>query len=75
MKHYFILSFDAETNTWDWDTDQEEVAFPDGTVYNEETNEWTIAYLGDGEYIDNEDEVSSQMYRHIRLMNQEPVQG
>ena len=75
MKHYFSLSFDAETNTWDWDTDQEEVAFPDGTVYNSETNEWTIAYLGDGEYIDNEDEVSSQMYCHIRLMNQELLQG
>ena len=58
MKHYFILCFDAETNTWDWDTDQEEVAFPNGTVYDEETNTWTSAYLGDGEYIDNEDEVS-----------------
>lgn len=71
MKHYFIISFDAETNTWEWDTEQEEVAFPDGTVHNEDTNEWCIAYLGDGEYIDNEDDLSMQMSTHLRYMNEE----
>ena len=71
MKHYFIISFDAKDNTWEWDTEQEEVAFPDGTVYDEDKEEWTIAYLGDGEYIDNEDELSEQLGKHLRLMNGE----
>lgn len=71
MKHYFIISFDAKDNTWEWDTEQEEVAFPEGTVYDEDKEEWTIAYLGDGEYIDNEDELSEQLGTHIRLMNGE----
>lgn len=71
MKHYFILSFDAETNEWEWDTDQEEHAFRDGTVWNPETEEWTIAYIGDGEYIDDEDVLSEQMSKHIALMNEE----
>lgn len=70
MKHYFIISFEAETNTWDWDTEQEELSFPDGTVVDE-NNEWTTAYLGDGEYIDNEDELSSLLYSHIKQMNKE----
>ena len=71
MKHYFIISFDAKDNSWEWDTAQEEVAFPDGTVWDEDKEEWTIAYLGDGEYIDNEDELSEQLGTHIRLMNGE----
>jgi hypothetical protein len=71
MKHYFIISFDAKDNSWEWDTEQEEVAFPDGTVWDEDKEEWTIAYLGDGEYIDNEDELSEQLGTHIRLMNGE----
>jgi hypothetical protein len=71
MKHYFIISFDAKDNSWEWDTEQEQVAFPDGTVWDEDNKEWTIAYLGDGEYIDNEDELSEQLGTHIRLMNGE----
>jgi hypothetical protein len=71
MKHYFIISFDAKDNTWEWDTEQEQVAFSDGTVWDEDKEEWTIAYLGDGEYIDNEDELSEQLGKHLRLMNGE----
>lgn len=71
MKHYFIISFDSKTNTWEWDTEQEEVSFDGGTVYNENTNTWCTAYIGDGEYIDNEDELSDQMSKHLRYMNEE----
>ena len=71
MKHYFIISFDAETNHWEWDTEQEECQFTEGTCYDQDKEEWTIAYLGDGEYVDNEDELSAQMSAHLEMMNKE----
>lgn len=70
-KHYFVVSFDAKDNTWDWDTEQENICFPDGTVYDSDNNRWTIAHLGDGEYINNEDELSSMLYQHIKQLNKE----
>ena len=71
MKHYFIISFDAATNEWEWDTEQEETSLTDGTCFDPETKKWVSAYLGDGEYVDNEDELSEQMCRHIKTMNEE----
>ena len=67
--HYFVVSYDSSTNKWQWDTNAEEAHFSDGTVKHNDTYEWSIAYLGDGEYIDNEDELSSQLSNAIELMN------
>jgi hypothetical protein len=71
MKHYFIISFDSETNAWEWDTEQEEISLTDGTCFDPEAKKWVSAYIGDGEYIDNEDELSEQMCKHVRMMNEE----
>jgi hypothetical protein len=72
MKHYFIISFDAATNSWEWDTEQESILFTEGTCVDEETGQWfPTAHIGGGEYIDNEDELSEQMSRHLRIMNEE----
>ena len=71
MKHYFIISFDASTNEWEWDTEQEEASLTDGTCFDEETGKWVSAYLGDGEYVDDEDELSEQMSKHLKMMNEE----
>jgi hypothetical protein len=71
MKHYFIVCFDAESNTWDWDTEQEEASLTDGTCFDEKSGEWVYAYLGDGEYIDDEDLLSEQLCSHLRMMNNE----
>jgi len=71
MKHYFIISFDSATNEWEWDTEQEEVSLTEGTCFNPETEEWMSAYLGDGEYVDDEDLLSEQMCEHIKMMNED----
>jgi len=71
MKHYFIISFDSATNEWEWDTEQEEESLTNGTCFDPETGKWVYAYLGDGEYVDNEDELSEQMSKHLKSMNQE----
>lgn len=71
MKHYFIISFDSATNEWEWDTEQEEESLTDGTCFDPVTGKWMSAYLGDGEYVDNEDELSEQMSKHLRYMNEE----
>lgn len=67
--HYFVVSYDSSTNKWEWDTNAEEAHFSDGTVKHNDTYEWSVAYLGDGEYIDNEDELSSLLSNAIYLMN------
>lgn len=67
--HYFVVSYNSATSKWEWDTEAEELHFHEGTVVHNETNEWGYAYLGDGEYIDNEDELSSQLGNAIDLLN------
>ena len=71
VKHYFIIAFDDEMNTWDWDTEQEEGAFPEGTVVDEETNDWFSPYLGDGEYIETEERLAKQLNKYLELMSEE----
>ena len=68
--HYFVVSFNSKDNTWQWDTEAEELQFPDGTVVHNESNEWGYAYLGDGEYIDNEDELSEALGKAIKILNE-----
>jgi hypothetical protein len=70
-KHYFVIAYDTQTNLWSWDTDQEELRFDDGTIYDETTKEWSSGYLGDGEYEEHEPELAQILQTNIRAMNGE----
>lgn len=68
-QHHFVISYDTETKLWSWDVDQEELRFDDGTIYNKETGEWSSGYLGDGQYEEQDGELSSILQTNIRAMN------
>ena len=62
-KHHFVLTFDAKTKEWSWDTETETVKFPDGTIWDEVKQEWYRGYMGDGGY-DPVDEVIAEYFPH-----------
>ena len=57
-KHHFLVMFDSETKTWEWDAETETAKFPDGTIWDEEKQEWYSGYLGDGGYDPIDDKIS-----------------
>lgn len=70
-QHHFVIAYDTETKLWSWDTDQEELRFDDGTIYNEQTKEWSSGYLGDGEYDESDSDLATILQTNIRAMNGE----
>lgn len=56
-KHHFILMFDSESKTWEWDAETESAKFPDGTIWDEHKQEWYSGYLGDGGYDPIDDKI------------------
>lgn len=69
MKEYhFIISY-SELNGWIVDVDSEETKFPDGTIYNNELQQWEFAYLGDGRFNGIEEELMSQLSEKINELN------
>lgn len=69
IEHHFILKFSNE-NGWEWDTETEEALYLNGTVWNSETKEWFNGYLGEGEYLDNDDTIGETLGKAIQLMNE-----
>lgn len=67
-EHIFVIKYTNE-NGWEWDVDTETVHFDNGTIYDTETEEWVPAHAGEGEYIDNDDEVSDTLGAMLRLAN------
>jgi hypothetical protein len=57
-KHHFLVMFDSETKTWEWDAETETAKFPDGTIWDDEKQEWYSGYLGDGGYDPIDDKIS-----------------
>ena len=57
-KHHFLVMFDSETKTWEWDAETESAKFPDGTIWDDEKQEWYSGYLGDGGYDPIDDKIS-----------------
>jgi hypothetical protein len=68
-QHHFVVSFDESTGKWTWDTDAEEARFEDGTIYNQDTNEWSSGYLGNGEYEPAEDNLVEQLKHALWCIN------
>ena len=59
-QHHFVISYN-ENSGWGIETELEEIVFSDGTVFNHDTTQWENSYLGDGEYNDNNDEITGTL--------------
>ena len=67
--HYFIVSYDTDNGEWDIDTDAETKFLNNETVYDTKTGQWETAYLGDGEYNDNDDDIAGKLYMALKQLN------
>ena len=67
--HYFIVSYDTDTGEWDIDNDAETSLLDNKTVYDNNTGQWETAYLGDGEYNDNDDDIAGKLYMALKQLN------
>lgn len=67
-EHHFIVSYSKE-NGWIIDLGSEQVRYPDGTIFNYDTSEWELSYIGDGEYNDNNDEITGTLGKALKQLN------
>lgn len=67
--HHYVIMFDEESNKWSVDIDGEEVAFPNGTIYNAETRSWEYGYAGDGNFVGREQELTEQLSQQLDKWN------
>jgi hypothetical protein len=68
IEHTFVIKYSNEGG-WEWDTDTEAAHFTDGTIYDTEAGEWQPAHLGEGEYVDNDDEIGEQLASILQIAN------
>ena len=68
MYHYVVM-FDESTSKWSIDVDGEEVAFPNGTIYNPTTRGWEYGYAGDGNFVGIEQKLSEQLSQMLDKWN------
>jgi hypothetical protein len=61
--------FDDETKEWDFDIDSEEIAFSNGTIYNNKTKGWEYGHAGNGKYVGMEDKLSTQLTQQLDKWN------
>ena len=68
IEHHFIITYSKEGG-WNWDTDSEAARYSDGTVWNGKEGEWQSGYLGEGEYLDDDDLVGEQLGAILEVAN------
>ena len=68
-EHHYVVSWN-EKSGWSINVELEESAFPDGTIYDHETHEWSNAYKGEGEWQDNEQELTEELQSILDLHNE-----
>jgi hypothetical protein len=71
MQHHYVIMFDDVTNEWIHDTETEEDVFSDGTAYDSKAKEWISPHIGDGVFIDNEEELCAKVSVMINQLNEE----
>lgn len=69
IEHIFVIKYTNEGG-WEWDVDTESARFDDGTIYYTDTEDWVPAHLGEGEYVDNDDDVSDQLSAILQIANE-----
>ena len=67
--YYYIIKWNEEEGWQISPTEEDE--FPNGTIFNHKTKEWEQAYLGDGKFNGQEDELATQLSRKLYEMNGE----
>ena len=68
IEHTFVIKYSNE-NGWEWDVDTESVRVDEGTIYYTDTEDWVPAHLGEGEYVDNDDEIGEQLASILQIAN------
>jgi len=74
IEHHFIIKY-SKAEGWEWDTDSEELRYSDGTVWNEQTQEWSSGYVGwngekgEAEYLDDDDLIGEQLGAILTIAN------
>jgi hypothetical protein len=74
IEHHYIIKYSKEEG-WEWDTDTEEARYPNGTVFNDETEEWQSGYVGwneekgEAEYLDDDDLIGEQLTAILEIAN------
>ena len=66
---HYILMYDTETKKWILDEDSEEARFPEGNIWNKNTNEWELRYIGKGEYTEGELENMDKILEALDFLN------
>jgi phage terminase large subunit-like protein len=67
-QYHFVVIFDEDDGGWRIDVDTEEVAFPDGTIYNNKTREWEFAETRKG-YSTPEEQLAEQLNKTLDDLN------
>ena len=67
--YHYVVMFDEDSNSWSVDVDGEEAAFPNGTIYNNETRGWEYGYAGDGNFVGQEQELTEQLSQTLDKWN------
>ena len=74
-EHHFIIKYSKDKG-WEWDTDSEEARYPDGTVWDSDSNGWQSGYAGwneakgEAEYVDDDDLIGEQLGAILEIANQ-----
>ena len=66
---HYILMYDTETKEWTLDEDSEGFRFPNGNIWNKNTNEWELGYIGEGEYTEGELENMDKVLKALDFLN------
>lgn len=69
MKEYFYVVSWNDKSGWTINSELEESVFPDGTIYDHDSKEWSVAYKGDGEWEENEQELTEQLIDILETHN------
>lgn len=74
-KYAYVLSYDDEVGKWDLDIDLEEQRFKYGTIYNNETEKWEYAYIGEGKFNADEEKRTGQISLALKYLNNLTKEG
>jgi len=67
--YHYVIMFDEESNHWSLDIEGEETAFPNGTIYNNQTRGWEYGYVGDGNFTGKEQELTEKLSQELDSWN------
>lgn len=70
-QHHFVLCYDADRQLWYHEIEMEDDKFPFGTIFNEQTGNWSSGYLGDGEYETGVEDCAIKIHNILAVLNEQ----